>query len=187
MSLDQLYKELKHKVIMMIATAVIQGIKDDEDIQKNQVSILLNDTHGGYDRYQEYGFSSVPLVGCQAVVACVGGARNHGLIIACDDPRYRPKDLEPGEVIVYNDKGDYVKFKTDRTIEVKCGTEVKVDCPTTRLTGNLIVEGNITAEGDIKDKSETNSYNMRTMRTAFNTHTHSETGSVTDVPTELME
>lgn len=178
MNIPQILKELKMKVLMMVATAVIEAVNDSTKIQQNQVSILEGEVHSGYDRVQEYGFSSVPNPGCQAVVACVGGSRDHGLVIATEDVRYRPTGLLPGESVMYNDKGSYAKFKSDGTLEIVA--------PTVTMSGNVYIDGDVFVKGDIRDKSDTNTENMRNMREIYDSHTHAETGSTTAVPSQLM-
>lgn len=197
----QLFKELQRKVLMMVASAVIEKINDDSGIQKNQVSVLQNEVHSDYDRVQEYGFSSVPLAGCQAIIVCVGGSRDHGAVIATEDTRYRPKNLNPGEVQVYNDKGDYVKFKDGRIMEVVAGTKIQINCPAIQIThtdgqgtdahvqidGNLVVNGNIDARGDVTDNDNTNNANMQDMRNTYNTHTHpGDSGGTTGAPNQSV-
>lgn len=49
--------------------------------------------------------------------------------------------------------------------------------------GKVTVTGDITATGNVADMVGT----MADIRTAYNSHTHSETGSTTSVPTPLME
>lgn len=195
--LERVLKEVKHKVLMMLGVGIIETVDDGPEIQRNQVTILDGETHGDYDRFQEFGFSSVPLPGCQAVIACVGGARSHGLIIATDDGRYRPVDLAPGETILYNYLGDYIKIDKDRKITVVANTEVDVTAPIVKvnastrvditspqvnMTGNLQVDGNITCDGNVSDGDGS----MTEMRGTYNSHTHAENGSTTNAPNQLM-
>ena len=49
--------------------------------------------------------------------------------------------------------------------------------------GKVTVTGDITATGNVADMVGT----MADIRTAYNSHTHSETGSTTSAPTPLME
>jgi phage gp45-like len=62
------------------------------------------------------------LDGAEAVVLFVGGRREHGLVVAVDDRRYRLKGLEKGEVALYNKAGGKVVLKADGSIEVGGGT-----------------------------------------------------------------
>jgi phage baseplate assembly protein V len=52
------------------------------------------------------------------VVLFAGGRRDHGLVVAVDDRRYRKKDLEAGEVALYHKDGASILLKADGSIEV---------------------------------------------------------------------
>ncbi|WP_431477838.1 phage baseplate assembly protein domain-containing protein [Massilia eburnea] len=54
------------------------------------------------------GFTSVPKPGAEGVVVFVGGNRDHGLVIAVEDRRFRLKGLASGEVAIYDDQGQKV-------------------------------------------------------------------------------
>jgi phage gp45-like len=60
----------------------------------------------------------VPLAGAEAAVLFVGGIRDHALVVAVDDRRYRKTGLQPGEVALYTDQGAYVLLKRGSVLEV---------------------------------------------------------------------
>lgn len=137
MKLDQLEKfiaPLKRRVLQTVARALIKTIADDKGLQKLQVELLADEVHSNVDRVQEYGFTSAPLPGAEGVFVAVGGSREHGVIIAIDDRRYRLKNLAPGEVALYTDEGDKIHFKRGKKIEINSGAEI-----------NLIATNKVTA------------------------------------------
>lgn len=154
-ALERYLAPLKRRVLGMVARAVVKAISDEGGLQKIQASLLADELHSNVDRVQEYGFSSVPLPGSEGVFLAVGGSREHGVIVATDDRRYRPKNLQPGEVMLYTDEGNFVKFKRGQKIEVnsqvevliKSATKVKVDAPTAEVAcTNAVVNASAKAE-----------------------------------------
>ncbi len=196
---------LRQRVLLMISRAVVKIVMDDEGMQKVQISVLKDEVLDKVERFQNFGFTSKPKPGAEAVLACVGGNRNHPIVIVVDDKRYRKTDLQEGEAAIYNSEGDYIHVKADGTIEIKASGVVTLDCPTVHLTGNLIVDGTSTltglvtatagvtapggvatgtpSSGQVGDSTGT----MSGMRTIYNGHTHpQEGGGTTDAPTEQM-
>jgi phage baseplate assembly protein V len=190
--------------MLSVARAVVSLVNDDSRMQALQINLLKREIREDVERFQEYGFTSKPHPGAEAVVVFVGGNRDHGLCIAVDDRRYRVKPLADGEVAVYSDEGDRIHFKRNRVIEVTTHTfrvhaetlielnaprvevnasdEFAIDSPLTTSTGEL------RAEGDISDRSgSAEGSSMDAMRGVFDGHTHTETGSVTQAPTQKME
>lgn len=195
-----IFNELKRKVMMMVANGIIEVVTSSgSPQQKAKLSLFAGELRENFDLFQDYGFTSRPLDGAEAVAVCVGGSRDNGLVIATEDSRYRVA-LENGEVCIYTDEGDKVHFKRGNIIQVDCDTKVQVNTPAVQIThpdgsgsdvllqvdGNLIVHGNISATGNITDQDNTNNTNMLNMRQIFNAHTHSETGSTTNPPQTQM-
>lgn len=141
----------RRAIANMVGRAVLQAIKDDAKMQELQISLLTDEVRQRAERFQNYGFTSVPLPGAEAVALFPGGDRSAPIVIVVDDRRYRKKNMKAGEVAVYNDKGDYVLFKDDRTIEVVAGTEVKVTAPT--ITANASTKVQITSPQVVVDAS----------------------------------
>lgn len=122
--LTKLLRPLRNALANMVARAVVQLVNDAGGIQIMQLSVLEGETREGVERFQEYGFTSAPRAGAEAVVLFVGGRRDHGLVVAVDDRRYRVKGLADGEVALYNDAGARVHLKADGTIEAGAGGTV---------------------------------------------------------------
>ena len=73
------------------------------------------------ERFQTYGHTSVPkppddAAGAKAaevVVGTIAGNRNHMVVLAVDDRRYRMKNLKPGEVATHDDQGQNTHIARD--------------------------------------------------------------------------
>jgi phage baseplate assembly protein V len=126
-SIRQLLRPLQQRVSNLVARAVVNLVSDDVKMQVVQLTILEGETREGAERFQEYGFTSVPLEGAEAVVLSVGGRRDHLLVVAVDDRRNRLKDLVAGEVALYTDEGAKVHLKRGRIVvedsEIRLGSD----------------------------------------------------------------
>lgn len=155
----------------LVARAVLALVDDARKLQAAQVDMLDGESRADVERFQQYGFTSVPEPGAEAVMLAVGGSRSHMVAIAVDDRRYRKRGLKEGEVCLYSKFGDYVLLKDDGTIEVKASNKVLVDAPDVHCTNNLHVRGNIICDGMVSDANGT----MQEMRDRYNGHTHGAT------------
>lgn len=174
-----------NKIRLAIGRAIVKLITDSTKIQELQLQLLSDELRARVERFQDYGFTSVPMEGAEAIVLFVGGDRSHGIAVKVDDRRYRKKDLEPGEVCMYTKNGDYVLIKDGGIIEVKASDELKVDAPLATFTGDVHVEGNITCDGDVSDANGS----MQEMRDTYNSHKHGGVqtgGGQTATPTDTM-
>lgn len=146
---ERLLRPLRTRVINMVARAVISLVDDAKKMQLVQIDVLDGETRADVERVQNYGFTSVPLKGAEAAVMFVGGRRDHGLVVAVDDRRYRLTGLQDGEVAIYTDQGDKIVIKRGGDIEVTAATKVKITAPLVEMTGNLNVSGTVTATTDV--------------------------------------
>ncbi len=162
-----------NKLKLMLGRAVVKLINDSAKIQEVQIETLSDEARGKAERYQNYGFTSFPKKDAEAIVVYIGGDRSHPVVIACDDRRYRKKDLLEGECAMYTHLGDYIYIKNGRIIEMKAATEVKIDAPLATVTGNLKVNGNISCDGSVSDVKGS----MQKMRDTYNVHTNPSNGA----------
>lgn len=109
---------INRKLRQIASRAVIKLENDGLKLQELQIVGLSGETLDGVERFQEYGFTSHPKSGAEAISLSIGGNRSHTVIVAVDDRRYRLKGLESGEVALYDDLGQKIVLKRDR-IEVE--------------------------------------------------------------------
>ncbi|EYC51698.1 hypothetical protein AZ34_11830 [Hylemonella gracilis str. Niagara R] len=172
---------LRSRVQLMVGRAILKVVDDAGAIQRVQMSALAGELIEA-ERVQQYGFSSVPLQGAEAVFLAVGGDRGHAVVVAADDRRHRPRELKAGEVCLYNNKGAFILLDKDGHATVSApmvtlvaSDKVRIDAPTAEFTG------------DVVDNCETNTVTMAQMRTIFNLHTQPVSGGTAGAPTPLME
>lgn len=149
-------KPLASRIQMIVARAVIESVKDGGGIQFIKSNLLADENRDNMERFQEYGFTSVPLADAEAIVIFPGGNREHGLVIATNDRTFRLKSLADGEVALYTDEGDKIHFKRGGIINIVATSKVDVDA-------DLVELGNGTLEKIL---------NGETFQTRFNAHKH---------------
>lgn len=152
---------LARRIRMLAGRAVVNLVTDTLDVQGVQLGALDTEVLDA-QRFQEYGFTSVPLPGAEGVFLAIAGVRGHAIVVATDDGRCRRKNLQPGEVALYTDEGDYIQLARGKKIVVNSGAEVDVtapavkvtasskvtvDTPTAEFTGDLSVDGDATIGG----------------------------------------
>lgn len=118
MNLESLLRPLRNRISNMVSRAVVQLVDDTTKMQLMQLSMLEDETRSEVERFQEYGFTSVPLPGAEAAVVFVGGRRDHGLIVAVGDRRYRLTGLVGGEVAMHDNTGSKIVMKANGDIQI---------------------------------------------------------------------
>jgi phage baseplate assembly protein V len=119
----KLLSPLSRRLRLMASRAVLSLISDASGMQIVQVKLLNGEVRNGIERYQQYGFTSVPLPGAEGIYLSLGADRDHGVIIVADDRRYRIKGLQSGEVAIYTDED---KAAADHRIVFKRGKEIHI-------------------------------------------------------------
>lgn len=135
---EKMLRPLKTRIANMVARAVLQSVNDSAKMQLVQLGVLAGETRTDVERLQNYGFTSVPIPGAEAAVLFVGGRRDHGLVLAVDDRRYRLVGLQQGEVAMYTDQGDSIKIKRGGDIEISAATKVHVTSPLVQMDSTTV-------------------------------------------------
>lgn len=174
--LQRAMNPIRQRLASMFSRAVVLLVQDTLKLQGLQISLLADEVRDDVERFQNYGFTSHPLPGAEAVAASVAGNRDHVLVIAVDDRRYRLRGLAAGEVAIYSDEGDKVVLKRGGVIEVTAATKLRLVTPLVECTGalhavgNITSDANITAAANVADQGGAKS--MAGMRAAYNGHHH---------------
>ncbi len=137
------------RIFLSIARGTLTRINDAPKLQTADVRLLHDEAIAGAERFQDYGFTSVPKpadgAGTAEVVAVfVSGSRSHPIIVRVDDRRYRIKGLQPGEGTLYDDQGQQV-YISRSGIQILGGPS---NLPITAKVGNtslVVANGSITA------------------------------------------
>lgn len=183
---------LAGRIANMIVRGVVRAVNATGRGQILQVALLAGEAKDRVEHMEPYGYTSHPKLGAEAVALFLDGDRSHGVVIMASDRRYRLKALAAGEVAIYDDQGQKVHL-TRAGIVVDGGglpinvvntPSVTIDSPLVTMTGDLKVDGNIVADGDISDNTNKS---MVGMRGTYNLHTHNDPqGGAVGVPNQGM-
>lgn len=168
-ALHKLTEGMRAKVNLMVGRAILSAVNDSAALQTVQAQLLADEVLDDVERVQQYGYTSVPLPGAEGVVVFVGGNRDHGLVIATDDRRYRKAGLAAGEVAIYDDQGQSVHITRSGIVVNGAGKPVTItNTPKVRMETSLEVTG------EVKDNCDGTGKTMAAMRSTYNSHTHSD-------------
>ena len=159
--LRRLTARWQRKIALMVAHAIIEFIDDGHEIQQLQLTANSGVIWDGVQRFQEFGFASVPMPGAEAVVVAIGGLRSRGIVIATEDRRYRVRGLPGGAACLYDASGTRIVLNSDGTVTVIAAGTVTFETLRLQVTGDIIDQ---TASG--------NAHTLAEMRAIYDGHTH---------------
>ncbi len=132
---------LRTRVVGMVARVVVRSANDGPRLQTVRVDGIGRETWQAAERFQNYGLSSVPVDGAEAVVVFPMGNRDHPCVVAVDDRAARPVGLAAGDVVLYSRGGARVHLRaSDGRIRVESPAAVEVDADTVMVEGATSVE-----------------------------------------------
>lgn len=133
---------------------VLHLVKSADNIQKVQASGLADETLQDVELMQQFGFTSVPPANTQAVILPIGGQTTHGIVIATENGSFRVKNLQGGEVAVYDESGSSIVLKKGRLIEIDCDVlkinatkKVDISSPLVETDQVFTAQGQINGNG----------------------------------------
>ena len=177
---------------------------DSGDVRQLQVTERFSGT-GFADRIidkvlqpGDFGFASVPPLGAMATMLRRAADRARGVVISTSHPASRPKNLKPGDSVMYDLRGAKVQMTEDgllidcaglpaivqnaTTITLKATQKVTIDTPEAEFTGTLHAAGQISTDADVVVAG----HSVAALRSAYDAHKHTgvkagtDTSAVTD-------
>jgi len=99
---SRLLDPIKRRIQSFVARAILTYVNNTHgQYQFISVKALDGESISDMVRPQNYGQESYPLVGSEAITLFRGGNREDGYAIIVHDRRYRPNDLNEGDVAIY--------------------------------------------------------------------------------------
>lgn len=150
---------------------------DSGGAQLLQVQVNDRETIDGLPRIGEFGLASVPPVGSDIAMVNLGGGRNNAVVVGTNHQQSRPRNLQPGETMLYSQDGKYVYLTASGGISVFAnGQPVNITGATT-ITVNAatkvrMVTPRLECTGDIVDNCDTTGRSMAADRLIFDGHNH---------------
>lgn len=178
-SLENLYR----RIILLVGRGVLKSVDETSARQFVQLTGLKGEVKDKVERVQNYGLSAHPPQNSQVIFVSMGGNRDHPVVVACEDPSSRPKNLKQGEVCIYTDEGDTIILGRNRKIEIdtvdlviRASDKVRVETPEFEVTGDII------------DRVDSDGVSLNDMRDVYNDHIHTgDDGGDTSIPHQFME
>ncbi|PWI82142.1 baseplate assembly protein [Enterobacter sp. CGMCC 5087] len=175
---------------MALTTGKVTAIKDAGGVQVLQYQHPL-EVRGSTPRMAEFGFSSGLPTGTDVLIACIGGDRSSGIVIATNNSAYRHSGLNPGETVIYSQWGQFVKL-TERGIEVQANGQAVDVKQATLVTieaaqGVMMKTPLLQCTGDIQDNCEGNTTTLKSLREAYIKHDHDVEGVESGNATKTTE
>lgn len=138
---------ISRRIRLLVSRGVVNFVNDSLKQQNLQVSLLADETADDIERFQNYGHTSVPPAGSEAIVLSVGGVRQHLVAIAVDSRGVRLGNLESGDSALYHLEGHNILLTKDGVIRIECkklevvAEESVFDCPQTQFLGDVKIMG----------------------------------------------
>jgi phage gp45-like len=134
---------------------LVHRVDDGGAAQRLDIETHEGVVRSGVEVLQPYGLASAPAAGGLTVVLALGGDQGDLVALPMAQPAARMGGLGPGQVALYDDTGTRVgKLGVLAAAEVTVtvgGTVFKVTPAGVQITGNLVVDGDISATGTVSD------------------------------------
>ncbi|MBV7315442.1 phage baseplate assembly protein V [Shewanella sp. NIFS-20-20] len=150
--IDRLLAPIRRRITGMLTRAIVTDLVEDLQRQNLQVKMHADESADNIERFQNYGISSVPPAGSEAILAALGGSLSGLVAIAVEDKKYRPKG-ESGDVFLYHLEGHKIRLTKDGKILVtatdvifEVANSFTIISPETLIQGPLHVTGGISTD-----------------------------------------
>ena len=132
-------------------------------------------------RVTEFGFTSLPPAGAQALMIRRGGDRSCSIVIGTSHPASRPTGLAAGDTAIYDVRGIIVKLTAAGLTIDAAGLPVVI-----QNTSGVHIKGNLVVDGDITGLNTSTPLALSAIRTAHNGHTHPVSGSTANATPDTV-
>jgi phage baseplate assembly protein V len=153
---QKLLAPLQRRLRLIADRAIVTLVNDSLQRQNLQLKVLADEGADDVERFQNYGHTSVPPTGSEAIVLGVGGARAGLVAIAVEHKGVRPKDLEAGDSCLYHLEGHNLLLGKDgyaelsaKSVSITAEEQTLTISPENEIQGALHVTLNITTDADV--------------------------------------
>ncbi|MEZ8190694.1 phage baseplate assembly protein V [Vibrio sp. 1F279] len=150
--IERLLAPIKRRITGAITRAVVSGVVEDLQRQNLQLKMHADESVDDIERFQNYGCSSFPPIGSEAILAAIGGNLGNLVAVAVEDKKYRPKG-ESGDVFLYHLEGHKIRLTKDGKVVVtatdvifEAANSFTIISPETLIQGPLHVTGGISTD-----------------------------------------
>ena len=130
---SRLLAPIKNSIRNLVVRGILEAVDDSDGIQVVKATLLKGEPREGYERAQQFGFTSNPPKGSELLFLCIGGKRDNVICIAANDQASRMTGIESGESSQYTSDGSYLILRLGGNgvlnveNELKLGSESAAD------------------------------------------------------------
>lgn len=149
---ERMLRPITRRISSMVVRAVVVEVVEDLQRQGLQLRMENDESGDNIERFQQYGFSSVPPQDSEAIVAALYGNLGQRIALAVEKKELRPKG-DPLDVFLYHAEGHSMRLTkdgkliisvTDAILEASNG--FTIISPQTLIDGPLHVTGGISTD-----------------------------------------
>lgn len=170
MSVMTIAREALRRARNVVARGLLKTLNDGSGLQTNSLWILKNEFKRDVERFQQYGFTGRPFEGAEAVILFPNGSRDHALVLAVDDRRYRMQLGADGEVALYDDQGQHVHIKRSgivvdgKNIHLKSSGTIRIEGSQVEISGSNYLQTEVQGYGERQTHSGGANYTIDSYR-----------------------
>lgn len=150
--IDRELAPVRRRLRSMANRAKVTGVVESLQRQNLQLQIENDEAVDDIERFQNYGMTSYPPVGSEAVVMALKGSLDQRVAVAVEKKDLRPKG-EQNDVIVYHAEGHQIRLTSSGQIIVtatdvifEAANSFTIISPETLIQGPLHVTGGISTD-----------------------------------------
>lgn len=150
--IDRLLRPITRRLSAMVVRAVVVEVVEDLQRQGLQVRMDSDESGDNIERFQQYGFSSVPPPDSEAIIAALKGNLAQRIALAVEKKELRPKG-DPLDVFLYHAEGHHMRLSKDGKLIIpvtdailEASNSVTIISPQTLIQGPLHVTGGISTD-----------------------------------------
>ena len=117
---------------------LLNKVDDSSTEQYTSAAGFEDETWAKVMRIQPHGFSSHPVKDSHALGVAIGGRRDMLLLLGGEHPDHRPKNLDPGDVKLYNSTSGTSVHLKGADVAVAASGKMDVTVPTITHTASSI-------------------------------------------------
>lgn len=103
--LEQMVSDLTSRTMNMASRGTMTNLDDTKNIQQMAVQGVAGEQFNRVQRWEQFGISSLPPAGSDALIMSMNGSRDSAQILAVENQSMRPRNSPGGSTTVYDAAG----------------------------------------------------------------------------------
>jgi len=161
-------QSIRDRVAMMVGRGVLAALDAGGGTPRATIKGVAGEVLGDREYTQDYGLSSRPHPGAEALMLFIGGLRSNGVAVRLFDGRYT-MTLEYGEVAIHDDLGQRVHL-TREGIVAESPIKIRVEAPDIAIHAQARLAIDCGGNGEVWTPTERHSYVIGSTGTSHPLH-----------------